>query len=441
MPPSVPARPGNSQKPADAAKKIDDALDQDGLTRSLKSMADEPAEEMPAEETAAEVKPVEAEPVADETPVAEEPVVDKAPDEPGAEEPATEEPAEDKPVAEDKPAAEEPAAEEQPAEEPDAIEPAEEKPVEEPTAPEEAPAKPTTAKVVEVDIEPDGVIKVDVTGEPPKATPGGVFDVDVATPSVSEPRAGAVFDVDVAASEFEPVPEEEQVGELTDRILALGEGSMEEDMVIGAPSQRKPFRFFRRRGTEPPEQTLMATDEIPEPITEEVKVTNDHEDDLTADTEAEEPNASVDDAEEAEAAEAEAEDEAPAAKPSRRPVKRVTKDDDEASPKSKSKKDADDDDEFEETSSRPVRRSVTQAPVKKARPTRRRDDTVQVSGTRTTPFMFIRQAVGELRKVVWPSGEQVGQYFVVVLVFVLFLMLVVAGLDYLFGQALLALFK
>ena len=33
--------------------------------------------------------------------------------------------------------------------------------------------------------------------------------------------------------------------------------------------------------------------------------------------------------------------------------------------------------------------------------------------------------MGELKKVVWPTGEQTGQYFVVVLVFVLFIMAVV----------------
>jgi len=85
---------------------------------------------------------------------------------------------------------------------------------------------------------------------------------------------------------------------------------------------------------------------------------------------------------------------------------------------------------------RPVRRQLTQAPVKKDRPTPTRVEATKVESKRTTPFMFVRQSVAELKKVVWPSGEQTGQYFVVVLVFVLFLMLVVVGLDTLFGWGL-----
>ena len=48
--------------------------------------------------------------------------------------------------------------------------------------------------------------------------------------------------------------------------------------------------------------------------------------------------------------------------------------------------------------------------------------------------------MGELKKVVWPTGEQTGQYFVVVLVFVLFIMAVVAGLDFGLTRLLLWLF-
>jgi len=85
---------------------------------------------------------------------------------------------------------------------------------------------------------------------------------------------------------------------------------------------------------------------------------------------------------------------------------------------------------------RPVRRQLTQAPVKKDRPTPTRAEATKVEPKRTTPLTFVRQSIGELKKVVWPSGEQTGQYFVVVLVFVLFLMLVVVGLDTFFGWGL-----
>ncbi len=48
---------------------------------------------------------------------------------------------------------------------------------------------------------------------------------------------------------------------------------------------------------------------------------------------------------------------------------------------------------------------------------------------RTTPVGFVREAVGELRKVVYPTGSQLGNYFVVVLVFVLFIIAFVGLLD------------
>lgn len=48
---------------------------------------------------------------------------------------------------------------------------------------------------------------------------------------------------------------------------------------------------------------------------------------------------------------------------------------------------------------------------------------------RTSPITFYRQAVAELRKVVWPTRPQVVNYFFIVLVFVLFMMALVSGLD------------
>ena len=49
---------------------------------------------------------------------------------------------------------------------------------------------------------------------------------------------------------------------------------------------------------------------------------------------------------------------------------------------------------------------------------------------RTTPIGFVNQAIGELRKVIWPTGEQLGNYFAVVLVFVLFMIAFVGLLDF-----------
>ena len=59
---------------------------------------------------------------------------------------------------------------------------------------------------------------------------------------------------------------------------------------------------------------------------------------------------------------------------------------------------------------------------------------------RTPPGLFLRQVVAELRKVVWPTQQQVVTYFFVVLVFVLVMMALVAGLDFAFGKAMFEIF-
>ena len=53
---------------------------------------------------------------------------------------------------------------------------------------------------------------------------------------------------------------------------------------------------------------------------------------------------------------------------------------------------------------------------------------------RTSPATFLRQVVAELRKVVWPTQQQLITYFFVVLVSVLAVMLLVALLDLAFGK-------
>ncbi|MEZ5097730.1 MAG: preprotein translocase subunit SecE [Nocardioides sp.] len=53
---------------------------------------------------------------------------------------------------------------------------------------------------------------------------------------------------------------------------------------------------------------------------------------------------------------------------------------------------------------------------------------------RTGPGTFYRQVVAELRKVVWPTQEQLVTYFFVVMVFVLVMMMLVAALDLGFGK-------
>jgi preprotein translocase subunit SecE len=49
---------------------------------------------------------------------------------------------------------------------------------------------------------------------------------------------------------------------------------------------------------------------------------------------------------------------------------------------------------------------------------------------RTTPVVFTRQVVAELRKVIWPTRRELGTYTAVALVFVVIMTAVVTSLDY-----------
>ena len=60
--------------------------------------------------------------------------------------------------------------------------------------------------------------------------------------------------------------------------------------------------------------------------------------------------------------------------------------------------------------------------------------------TRTTPALFFRQMVGELRKVIWPTRKELITYTVVCIVFVLFMVIIVTSLDYGFTKLVFALF-
>jgi preprotein translocase subunit SecE len=60
---------------------------------------------------------------------------------------------------------------------------------------------------------------------------------------------------------------------------------------------------------------------------------------------------------------------------------------------------------------------------------------------RTGPVLFYRQVVAELRKVVWPTQQQLVTYFFVVMVFVAFMMALIAGLDLGIGKLIFWLFN
>ncbi len=53
---------------------------------------------------------------------------------------------------------------------------------------------------------------------------------------------------------------------------------------------------------------------------------------------------------------------------------------------------------------------------------------------------FYRQVVAELRKVVWPTRQQLSTYFLVVLTFVLIVIAIVSVLDLIFGWAMFKIF-
>ena len=59
---------------------------------------------------------------------------------------------------------------------------------------------------------------------------------------------------------------------------------------------------------------------------------------------------------------------------------------------------------------------------------------VSSEGRRTSPATFYRQVVAELRKVVWPTRQQLITYFWVVTVFVVVIMTFVSLLDLAFGE-------
>jgi|TARA_B100000678_G_C17878668_1_gene370390 preprotein translocase subunit SecE len=59
---------------------------------------------------------------------------------------------------------------------------------------------------------------------------------------------------------------------------------------------------------------------------------------------------------------------------------------------------------------------------------------------RTSPVTFYRQVVAELRKVVWPTQDQLVTYFFVVMVFVLVMMAIISALDLGLGRLAFAVF-
>ncbi|WP_285778194.1 preprotein translocase subunit SecE [Microtetraspora sp. NBRC 13810] len=67
-------------------------------------------------------------------------------------------------------------------------------------------------------------------------------------------------------------------------------------------------------------------------------------------------------------------------------------------------------------------------------------DTPSRGKKRTTPALFYRQVVAELRKVIWPTRKDLITYTTVVLVFVLIMVAIVTALDFVLTEGVLVIF-
>ena len=100
--------------------------------------------------------------------------------------------------------------------------------------------------------------------------------------------------------------------------------------------------------------------------------------------------------------------------------------DEKVKPKAKAKSDA--------------KTAATKGEHKKGRPTPTRDRKESGPGLFGRLFRFLREVVAELRKVIWPTRKQMITYTAVVLVFVAFMVALIALLDLGLGKGVSALF-
>ncbi|HYZ53736.1 MAG TPA: preprotein translocase subunit SecE [Streptosporangiaceae bacterium] len=70
----------------------------------------------------------------------------------------------------------------------------------------------------------------------------------------------------------------------------------------------------------------------------------------------------------------------------------------------------------------------------------KRGGTGRPARRRTTPTLFFRQSVAEMRKVIWPTRKELVTYTTVALVFVIVMVAIVTSLDYGFTKLVIALF-
>ena len=148
--------------------------------------------------------------------------------------------------------------------------------------------------------------------------------------------------------------------------------------------------------------------------------------------------AALEAAEDEVAAEAADDEEKVVATPARRRRGRITADDDD-----------EDDDEPAPTRARRPAREATSRPAGRAAAaagsgTRSRSAAQKARADevrqRRSLRRFLREVVAELRKVIWPGRRELITYTTVVIVFVAFIVALVAGLDLLFAKGVVAVF-
>ncbi|HLB61545.1 MAG TPA: preprotein translocase subunit SecE [Actinomycetota bacterium] len=86
-----------------------------------------------------------------------------------------------------------------------------------------------------------------------------------------------------------------------------------------------------------------------------------------------------------------------------------------------------------------AQRRQERSSFERAQATAARRTQLQEKRKRTPPLQFLREVRQELRKVNWPTKQELGAYTVVVLVSVTVLTSFVFGLDFVFSKAILKL--
>jgi preprotein translocase subunit SecE len=64
----------------------------------------------------------------------------------------------------------------------------------------------------------------------------------------------------------------------------------------------------------------------------------------------------------------------------------------------------------------------------------KRDKPGPAKKDRTSPALFLRQVMAELRKVIWPTRRELRTYTIVAMMFILVMVVIVTSLDYAFTK-------